>query len=101
MVPSTRKTSPRSLHDALPISLLAELSTARAVPIFGVNPSAISGPFIVVPATGSAPLRGGRRDHCRPRRHRRSGRDRESTPLNSSHLVLSYSVFCLIKKLFR
>src|SRR5256885_4367886 len=28
----------------------------------------------------------------------RSGRDRKSTRLNSSHLVISYAVFCLKKK---
>src|SRR5256885_4892658 len=32
-------------------------------------------------------------------RHRRRGRtDRKSTRLNSSHLVISYAVFCLKKK---
>src|SRR5256885_9679575 len=38
--------------------------------------------------------------HCRPSR-RRAGekrRDRKSTRLNSSHLVISYAVFCLKKK---
>src|SRR6478735_10847831 len=30
--------------------------------------------------------------------HRTSGRDRKSTRLNSSHLVISYAVFCLKKK---
>src|SRR6266850_4115487 len=30
---------------------------------------------------------------------RRSGRDRKSTRLNSSHLVISYAVFCLKKKI--
>src|SRR6266850_388744 len=29
---------------------------------------------------------------------RRGGRDRKSTRLNSSHLVISYAVFCLKKK---
>src|SRR5256885_8481158 len=32
------------------------------------------------------------------REHRRAGRDRKSTRLNSSHLVISYAVFCLKKK---
>src|SRR2546426_8762578 len=32
------------------------------------------------------------------RRHRRLHRDRKSTRLNSSHLVISYAVFCLKKK---
>src|SRR2546426_12543598 len=36
-----------------------------------------------------------RRDH---RRHGVAHRDRKSTRLNSSHLVISYAVFCLKKK---
>src|SRR5256885_10069126 len=32
------------------------------------------------------------------RRHAPSDRDRKSTRLNSSHLVISYAVFCLKKK---
>src|SRR5256885_12439368 len=36
-------------------------------------------------------------DRRRPRRNN-SGRDRKSTRLNSSHLVISYAVFCLKKK---
>src|SRR5205807_7372130 len=37
-----------------------------------------------------------------PLPHRRPGsQDRKSTRLNSSHLVISYAVFCLKKKLFR
>src|SRR6478735_1801041 len=41
---------------------------------------------------------------CRSRRPRRrrdalSARDRKSTRLNSSHLVISYAVFCLKKKI--
>src|SRR2546426_8966598 len=39
----------------------------------------------------------------RPRRGRRAGergeQDRKSTRLNSSHLVISYAVFCLKKKI--
>src|SRR5256885_10152442 len=36
---------------------------------------------------------------CRQRgQHRRFLRDRKSTRLNSSHLVISYAVFCLKKK---
>src|SRR5690606_41989667 len=44
-----------------------------------------------------------RRGRCRAqglrrRRHRRAGRDRKSTRLNSSHVKISYAVFCLKKK---
>src|SRR5688500_19876897 len=34
----------------------------------------------------------------RRRRHRAARSDRKSTRLNSSHLVISYAVFCLKKK---
>src|SRR5256885_6488466 len=34
----------------------------------------------------------------RGRRRSRGGQDRKSTRLNSSHLVISYAVFCLKKK---
>src|SRR5437870_6671297 len=38
---------------------------------------------------------------CPPRRQRytRGGRDRKSTRLNSSHVAISYAVFCLKKKI--
>src|SRR5690349_21998874 len=42
-----------------------------------------------------------RRRASRPRRTRvprRTGRDRKSTRLNSSHVEISYAVFCLKKK---
>src|SRR5205807_10253969 len=58
-----------SLHDALPIS--------------SPHPRAIS--------------RASRRRLCRGR-PRESALDRKSTRLNSSHLVISYAVFCLKKK---
>src|SRR2546426_11517209 len=64
-----------SLHDALPIYVRA-------------------GDEIRVPAEGNAQLNlasgGGA--------HLGAGADRKSTRLNSSHLVISYAVFCLKKK---
>src|SRR2546426_6679134 len=72
-----------SLHDALPISGVREFA-AR----FG-------------PVRGRGTIDGGRRrmGHRRaPRRSGRPRRDRKSTRLNSSHLVISYAVFCLKKK---
>src|SRR5688500_20106455 len=57
-----------SLHDALPISPAALRSRPRAC---------------------------GARSRLRSRTRRR---DRKSTRLNSSHLVISYAVFCLKKK---
>src|SRR2546426_7645883 len=60
-----------SLHDALPICLRHGTSDQRGAP--------------------GAPRQ-------RPRRQPRPKRDRKSTRLNSSHLVISYAVFCLKKK---
>src|SRR5713101_9733878 len=59
-----------SLHDALPIS------PGRAPRV--------------------APSRAGHA--CRRVARRAAGRDRESTRLNSSHMSISYAVFCLKKK---
>src|SRR5688500_19072430 len=42
------------------------------------------------PRHARVPVRGGLRE--------RDGEDRKSTRLNSSHLVISYAVFCLKKK---
>src|SRR6266540_4792616 len=36
--------------------------------------------------------------HCRGRRAEPAPRDRKSTRLNSSHITISYAVFCLKKK---
>src|SRR2546426_6844020 len=72
-----------SLHDALPISPRSGWSCVGRRP-----PLARPGPF---PSTRRSP---------RPRGRAPSGsrRDRKSTRLNSSHLVISYAVFCLKKK---
>src|SRR5256885_9577045 len=59
-----------SLHDALPIYRARERAVPRA-------------------------HRGGRRIRLG---ERHPGQDRKSTRLNSSHLVISYAVFCLKKK---
>src|SRR5207253_8073082 len=61
-----------SLHDALPISRLkTELPWRRVSLVALMN-------FLITPAT--------------------FGRDRKSTRLNSSHVAISYAVFCLKKK---
>src|SRR5207253_9063525 len=66
-----------SLHDALPIS--------TATPAASISASA---------ATGS-PRRPGR---TAPPKSPNSIPDRKSTRLNSSHVAISYAVFCLKKK---
>src|SRR5438045_9172499 len=74
--PPTTELYTLSLHDALPIS-----SRRRAAARTG----GCRGP-------GRAPRSA--RGRCR----RRRARDRKSTRLNSSHLGISYAVFCLKKK---
>src|SRR5256885_16950698 len=65
-----------SLHDALPISnphARSDRAARRSQSLFGCA--------------------------CKPPRSKRLWlRDRKSTRLNSSHLVISYAVFCLKKK---
>src|SRR5690606_39952930 len=63
-----------SLHDALPILLLEEASVTGTANIL----------MAAVLAQGSG--------------HENIGRDRKSTRLNSSHVKISYAVFCLKKK---
>src|SRR5256885_13318271 len=66
-----------SLHDALPIYAALRLGT-------DVREAALL-------RLGHRNDRGGHDDHTRQR-------DRKSTRLNSSHLVISYAVLCLEKK---
>src|SRR5256885_12783983 len=51
-----------------------------------------------VPASARAPHRGGEQRRRGGARQGHPLRDRKSTRLNSSHLVISYAVFCLKKK---
>src|SRR5256885_10513548 len=69
-----------SLHDALPISDAAGVGVGRAARI--VRRAHVRGAGGDVSALG----------------RRLRVRDRKSTRLNSSHLVISYAVFCLKKK---
>src|SRR5438874_11158672 len=61
-----------SLHDALPIFVGCSAAAARRAALPRARRSRVVG--------------------------RRRGRDRKSTRLNSSHLEISYAVFCLKKK---
>src|SRR5690349_22171123 len=82
-----------SLHDALPISRSAPAAGRSRRGGRGLGPPA----HLVRRADrrGPAGQRPPRRLH---RHHRRTGRDRKSTRLNSSHVEISYAVFCLKKK---
>src|SRR5437870_8366985 len=65
-----------SLHDALPIFAPRSIRRARSAPPAPSRPTSASGP------TRSLDARA----------------DRKSTRLNSSHVAISYAVFCLKKK---
>src|SRR5256885_10076528 len=80
-----------SLHDALPIC------GAVAADIVG-QPLGHALPRHA--GADRRPRPRGVRWHARPH-ERREGEDRKSTRLNSSHLVISYAVFCLKKKKIR
>src|SRR5205807_8162006 len=93
---------PLSLHDALPIFPAGSASPGRPGGGIGPAPGGRGRPLL--------PDSGGRRPArsvglARPGPRRGTGRttpgprrDRKSTRLNSSHLVISYAVFCLKKK---
>src|SRR2546426_391608 len=69
-----------SLHDALPISTVSTGAAARIPNVRAMSGRRITpAPKPATPAT-TEPI------------------DRKSTRLNSSHLVISYAVFCLKKK---
>src|SRR5256885_8100935 len=76
-----------SLHDALPICWTPRTSPATGFPNWWHSPVAVTSPAH-------------RASHPDPVPGTSSSRspDRKSTRLNSSHLVISYAVFCLKKK---
>src|SRR5205814_8334726 len=79
-----------SLHDALPISEThAHAAYISCAPATGKTPSPLDNRF---PDRLRAPGAGA------PGRAAATERDRKSTRLNSSHLGISYAVFCLKKK---
>src|SRR2546426_7047215 len=73
-----RSTAPQAA--AVGIALVALLVSLRLGPVSGAG----------TPAAGTRPDRGETADPA--------ASDRKSTRLNSSHLVISYAVFCLKKK---
>src|SRR5207249_10033610 len=89
--PPTTESYPLSLHDALPISARAGGDAARR----GTGEEHVE----VVPAGGRAAERdAGREPRDVGERLLDLRQDRKSTRLNSSHVSISYAVFCLKKK---
>src|SRR5690606_41332238 len=86
-VPATAEISPLSLHDALPILRSAPCPPPRRPG--GRAPRAGAAP---APASPFPPR------SARPSPSGRGSQDRKSTRLNSSHVKISYAVFCLKKK---
>src|SRR5205807_8824418 len=92
-----------SLHDALPISRAGTLLLAAGPPAPHAARAARPREFEPRPLHAGDGRKGvsrrfqrGAAQPAQLRRHRAS--DRKSTRLNSSHLVISYAVFCLKKK---
>src|SRR5688500_984426 len=90
--PPTTAPSPLPLHDALPIFRGAGTSATRSFP---ASRRAVrrampwTAKTSITPSSATAPATSSTR---------RASPDRKSTRLNSSHLVISYAVFCLKKK---
>src|SRR5690349_24261074 len=80
-----------SLHDALPISfahaqsLRSQMGCIRSAAVSGVTAGSVAASLGMRAAATSPTMS-------------RAGGDRKSTRLNSSHVEISYAVFCLKKK---
>src|SRR2546426_12330092 len=83
-----------SLHDALPISVERNIRDAGQV----VRPRKQAGCCAVVSTGKGQALQAIRRKRDDVNAVAVIVEDRKSTRLNSSHLVISYAVFCLKKK---
>src|SRR5699024_12101917 len=91
---ATTAISTLSLHDALPISVGASAEVFHAVRRRAVRPSVVMARFWLVAGSKliSSPV---------VKMVRLPPPDRKSTRLNSSHVSISYAVFCLKKKSVR
>src|SRR5207253_10275775 len=96
---STTAIYPLSLHDALPI-LLAALAVA-CTPATSVAPP-VSAPGTVAAPSAPQPtvvlVSRGDPASLATKAFATNAGDRKSTRLNSSHVAISYAVFCLKKK---
>src|SRR5690606_40650630 len=114
-------TTPKRVRPSCPTRRSSDLSSGGVVQLWGADGT--PAPSLDLRATagryghlaGSARLRGtaggngynvsaqvldsdGYREHSEARRTSLNARDRKSTRLNSSHVKISYAVFCLKKK---
>src|SRR5205814_10698564 len=92
--PETAEIYTLSLHDALPISTEPAVTASAAPPEMKARLVTVESVIICI-----LPRKIAAECFC-PGRHRacKSWGDRKSTRLNSSHLGISYAVFCLKKK---
>src|SRR5207253_7759348 len=101
--PSTRHPCTLSLHDALPISALSAvpahigLGRARSGAIPGEESARRRTHWRIVGSQRSPFPRQRVGDRAAVRPHAAAIEDRKSTRLNSSHVAISYAVFCLKK----
>src|SRR2546426_8559619 len=99
---ATPEIYPLSLHDPLPISLDRRAGFSklgREVEAWKESPQSLRNRARAYRLTRSAFVwRHRRRSAHGPTARKKPETDRKSTRLNSSHLVISYAVFCLKKK---
>src|SRR5207253_9726566 len=86
--PSTTELSPLSLHDALPIFVVVDDGSTDPATLADLDRLRAEG--ILVVSQDNAGLSSARMTGV--------AEDRKSTRLNSSHVAISYAVFCLKKK---
>src|SRR5205814_8781973 len=100
--PPTTQIYPLSLHDALPISEPPEKPRGTRLRLGTPPPRSIGCRRSATPSGArpapTNPLEGESRSGEDASLERRKRSDRKSTRLNSSHLGISYAVFCLKKK---
>src|SRR5690606_41164251 len=93
--PATTETYTLSLHDALPICHPPP-AAVRRTHRRGAGPAGLA---LVRGAAAGGRAPGGQPQHRHAGAHRaQPRRDRKSTRLNSSHVKISYAVFCLKEK---
>src|SRR5207253_11152208 len=98
-VPSPTASSPLSLHDALPICVLHPCKTEFLGFRTDERVARLGGQCSLIIRHGET-FRLAASRHNLERENAQSERllDRKSTRLNSSHVAISYAVFCLKKK---